>query len=113
MEAYNYAALDDSMDYLYAFFEQDLARCVAENRELIPEGLEYLLAEDSLEDYVWIWLKARGPNSFYQYVMDGGYPEVESRQAYDYRVKEWAIDNPPHVTWFREDGSALPDLPTP
>ncbi|WP_293773113.1 hypothetical protein [uncultured Corynebacterium sp.] len=108
MDAYQYAGEPDAMEYLYDFFDEDLPAVVRANRELIPEGLEDLLAEDSLEDYVWLWLKDRGRNGFLQYIIDGGFSEDDVREAHAFRIKEWAIDNPPHVTWFREDGSAVP-----
>ncbi len=108
MDAYTYAELADAMDYLYDFFDQDLASRVRAERAFIPEGLESALADDSLLDFVWLWIKDPGPNGFVQYLRDGGFDEEEIRTAVAARRQEWAIDNPPHVAWFLADGNPVP-----
>lgn len=103
MDAYAYAGLDDAMDYLYDFLEQDLEDRLRADREFIPAGLEDLLAEDSVADHVWLWLKDSGPNSFLQYLRDGGFAEEECARALRVRLREWAYDSPPHLAWMAED----------
>ena len=104
MDAYTYAELPEAMDYLYDFLEEDLEDRLRAEREFIPEGMEDLLGSSSLTDFVWLWLKDVGPNSFWQYLVDGEFDEGETRQAHRERLKEWAIDSAPHVQWLREDG---------
>lgn len=108
MDAYGYAELPEAMDYLYDFLDEDLEDRLRAERELIPEGLEDLLGSTSLTDYVWLWLKDTGGNSFWQYLLDGGYDEDEAREALGARLKEWAMDSAPHVGWLREDGVEEP-----
>lgn len=110
--AFEYAEADAAMDYLYDFFDVDLTDRVRADRALVPEGMEDLLAAHSLEDYVWLWLKDTGPNSFWQFLLDGAadedYQIEDARWALGMRLKEWAMDSPPHIAWFKEDGSELP-----
>ena len=73
MDAYEYAQLEDGLDYLYDFFEEDLEERVRAGRELLPAGMEDILGDHTLEDYVWLWIKEPGPNGFRQYLRDGGY----------------------------------------
>lgn len=109
MDAYAYAGLDDAMDYLYDFLDQDLEERLRADREFIPAGLEDLLAEDSVADHVWLWLKDAGPNGFLQYLRDGGFAEEECARALRVRLREWAYDSPPHLAWMAEDAAAAAD----
>ena len=70
-------------------------------REYVPEGMEGLLADDSLDDYVWLWIKDSGPNGFRQYLRDGGYPEAEVAQAFLWARTEWGMNTPPHIAWLK------------
>lgn len=97
MNAFDYAQLEDALDYLYDFLDQDLADRVRTEREYVPEGMEGLLADDSLDDYVWLWIKDSGPNGFRQYLRDGGYPEAEVAQAFLWARTEWGMNTPPHI----------------
>ena len=74
----------------------------AREREYVPDGMEGLLADDSLDDYVWLWIKDSGPNGFRQYLRDGGYPEAEVAQAFLWARTEWGMDTPPHVAWLKK-----------
>ena len=78
MDPFDYAQLEDALDYLYDFLDQDLADRVRAEREYVPAGLEGLLADDSLDDYVWLWIKDPGPNGFRQYLRDGAIPRPRS-----------------------------------
>ena len=42
MNALEYAQLEDSMDYLYDFFDEDLEARVRAEREYLPESLQDL-----------------------------------------------------------------------
>ena len=95
MNAFDYAQLEDALDYLYDFLDQDLADRVRAEREFVPAGLEGLLADDSLDDYVWLWIKDSGPNGFRQYLRDGGYPEAEVAQAFLWARAGWGMNTPP------------------
>ena len=44
MEAFEYAHLEDGLDYLYDFFEEDLEERVRAGRELLPAGMEDILS---------------------------------------------------------------------
>ena len=46
MDAFDYAQLEDALDYLYDFLDQDLVDRVRTEREFVPAGLEGLLADD-------------------------------------------------------------------
>ena len=59
MDPFDYAQLEDALDYLYDFLDQDLADRVRAEREFVPAGLEGLLADDSLDDYVWLWIRTQ------------------------------------------------------
>ena len=48
MDPFDYAQLEDALDYLYDFLDQDLADRVRAEREFVPAGLEGLLADLSL-----------------------------------------------------------------
>ena len=96
------------MDYLYDFLDQDLVDRVRTEREYVPDGLEGLLADDSLDDYVWLWIKDPGPNGFRQYLRDGGYSEAEVSQAFLWARTEWGMNTPPHVEWLKADGYEPP-----
>ena len=54
MDAYEYAQLEDGLDYLYDFFDEDLEERVRAGRELLPEGMEDILGDHTLEDLVWL-----------------------------------------------------------
>lgn len=111
-DAYAWAGGEKGLEFLYAFLEQDLEACLEDERALLPQGLEDLLASDSLEDYVWLWLKHPGPRGFKAFIATGAdFRDIEVDRAYATRVQEWAIDNPPHVTWLREDGYEAPANP--
>lgn len=110
MEAFEYAGLDNALDYLYEFFDKDLAQRVAENKEFVPAGLEDVLGDNDLYDYVWLWIKEPGPNGFRQYIRDGGYPEDEVKEAFLLRRDEWGRNTPPHVEWLEEDGFQAPEF---
>lgn len=53
MNAFEYAQLEDSMDYLYDFFDQDLESRVRTEREYLPESLQDLLGDHTVLDYIW------------------------------------------------------------
>ena len=106
----HYAELEDAMDYLYDFLDEDLADRVRAEREFVPAGLESLLADDSLDDYVWLWIKDSGPNGFRQYLRDGGYSEAEVRQTFAWARSEWGMNTPPHIAWLKEDGYEPPRI---
>ena len=112
--AIDFAADEGAMDYLYDFFDQDLADRVRRDREFVPEGLEDLLAEDSLEDFVWLWLKDTGENSFLRFVLDGAadnaFSDADAAEAVRLRLREWSLDSPPHIAWFKEDGAEVPTI---
>ena len=108
MDPQHYAELEDAMDYLYDFLDEDLADRVRAEREFVPAGLESLLADDSLDDYVWLWIKDSGPNGFRQYLRDGGYSEEEVAHAFLLARTEWGMNTPPHVEWLKEDGVTPP-----
>lgn len=112
--AIDFAADEAAMDYLYDFFDQDLADRVRRDREFVPEGLEDLLAEDSLEDFVWLWLKDTGDNSFLRFVLDGAadndFSDADAAEAVRLRLREWSLDSPPHIAWFKEDGAEVPTI---
>ena len=110
MNAFDYAQLEDALDYLYDFLDQDLADRVRTEREYVPEGMEGLLADDSLDDYVWLWIKEPGPNGFRQFLRDGGYGEDEVKEAFLLARTEWGMNTPPHVEWLKEDGFAAPEF---
>lgn len=108
LAAVDYAQLEDGLDYVYAFFEQDLEQRVRAGREFIPAGLEDVLGDDSLEDYLWLWFTDPGPRGFRQYLRDGGYSEREVDSAFHYCRSEWGMNTFPHAAWLREDGFATP-----
>lgn len=110
MDPFDYAQLEDALDYLYDFLDQDLADRVRTEREYVPDGLEGLLADDSLDDYVWLWIKDPGPNGFRQYLRDGGYSEAEVTQAFLWARTEWAMNTLPHVAWLKADGYEPPAI---
>ena len=110
MDPQHYAELEDAMDYLYDFLDADLADRVRAEREFVPAGLESLLADDSLDDYVWLWIKDSGPNGFRQYLRDGGYSEAEVRQPFAWARSEWGMNTPPHIAWLKEDGYEPPRI---
>lgn len=60
MNALEYAQLEDSMDYLYDFFDEDLEARVRAEREYLPESLQDLLGDHSVLDYIWLWIKEPG-----------------------------------------------------
>ncbi|MGX9136743.1 hypothetical protein [Corynebacterium striatum] len=82
MNAFEYAQLEDSMDYLYDFFDQDLESRVRTEREYLPESLQDLLGDHTVLDYIWLWIKEPGPNGFKQYLRDGEYSEAEVEEAF-------------------------------
>ena len=110
MDAFEYAQLEDGLDYLYAFFEEDLEERVRAGRELPPEGMEDILGDHTLEDFVWLWIKEPGPNGFRHYLRDGGYDESEISEAFLLARTEWGMNPPPHVEWLREDGVEVPEF---
>ncbi len=110
MDAYEYAQLEDGLDYLYDFFDADLEERVRAGRELLPEGMEDILGDHTLEDYVWLWIKEPGPNGFRQYLRDGGYGEAEVKEAFLLARTEWGMNTPPHVEWLKEDGFEAPEF---
>jgi len=110
MDPQHYAELEDAMDYLYDFLDEDLADRVRAEREFVPAGLESLLADDSLDDYVWLWIEDSGPNGFRQYLRDGGYSEAEVRQTFVWARSEWGMNTPPHIAWLKEDGYEPPRI---
>src|SRR5699024_6384242 len=79
---YEYAEDDSSMDYLYDFSDQDLKHRLDEERQFIPEGLDDLIGDNSLLDYIWLWIKDAGPRGFRRYLLDGGYEESEVMAAF-------------------------------
>lgn len=113
--AYRWAVRDDSMDFLYDFLDNDLESKLEEEREYIPEGMEDLLAANSLEDYVWLWLEDTGARGFLAYIHSGRdhegkrFSDLEAGEAHGLCLHEWSIDNAPHVSWLIEDGFELPD----
>lgn len=111
MEAFEYAGLEDGMDYLYDFFEQDLPARVAEESEFVPAGLEDVLGDNTLLDYVWLWIKDPGPRGFRSYVAAGGYLPAEVDEALVWRRNEWGFDTPPHIYWLARDGVTDADAP--
>lgn len=108
MDAYDYAHLEDSLDYLFDFFDQDLAQRVREGREYVPEGMEEFLGDHTLEDFVWLWVKEPGANGFRQYLRDGGYTEAEVTQAFLECREEWGMNTLPQIQWLREQGFETP-----
>jgi hypothetical protein len=100
---YEYAELDNSMDYLYEFFDKDLKDRLDIERQYIPEGLEDLIGDNSLLDYVWLWIKDTGPRGFRQYLFDGGYVEPEVTEAFLAKRQEWGMNTPPHLEWLAQD----------
>ena len=110
MDAYEYAQLEDSLDYLYDFFDTDLEERVRAGRELLPEGMEDILGDHTLEDYVWLWIKEPGPHGFRRYLRDGGYDEAEVEEAFLLARAEWGMNTPPHVEWLKEDGVEAPEF---
>lgn len=108
MEAFEYAHLEDGLNYLYDFFEEDLEERVRAGRELLPAGMEDILGDSTLDDYVWLWINEPGPNGFRQYLRDGGYTEAEVGEAFLFARTEWGMNTPPHVEWLKEDGFEAP-----
>ena len=80
MDPFDYAQLEDALDYLYDFLDQDLADRVRAEREYVPAGLEG----------------------------DGGYSEAEVSQAFLWARTEWGMNTPPHVAWLKADGYEPP-----
>ena len=111
MDACEYAQLEDGLDYLYAFFDEDLEERVRAGRELLPEGMEVILGDHTVEDFVWLWIKEPGPRGFRQYLRDGGYDGAEVSEAFLFARTEWGMNTPPHVEWLREDGVEVPEFP--
>lgn len=113
LDAYTWAGREDGLDYLYDFLDHDLDSCLKDEQALLPPGLGDLLASDSLDDYVWLWLKHPGERGFKAYIASGSddFLEIEVDRAFAARIQEWGIDNPPHVTWLREDGYEAPQNP--
>ncbi|MDY3128284.1 MAG: hypothetical protein SOW59_09240 [Corynebacterium sp.] len=103
-EVLAYAEDDASMAYLYDFFTQDLAARVEKEREFIPPGFEDLLGDDSVLDYVWLWIKDPGANGFRQYLRDGEFSEAEVNAAFIAKREEWGMNTPPHLEWLKDDG---------
>ncbi|MGO2426461.1 MAG: hypothetical protein ACTH7R_08935 [Corynebacterium flavescens] len=108
MDAYHYGQLEDSLDYLFDFFDQDLAQRVHASREYVPAGMEEFLGDNSLEDFVWLWVKEPGANGFRQYLRDGGYDEAEVAQAFLECRTEWGMNTLPHIEWLHERSFATP-----
>lgn len=100
---YEYAELDNSMDYLYEFFDKDLKDRLDTERQFIPEGLEDLVGDNSLLDFIWLWIKDTGPRGFRQYLFDGGYEESEVTEAFLAKRQEWGMNTPPHLEWLEQD----------
>ncbi|WP_296133001.1 hypothetical protein ACKFRM_02190 [Corynebacterium sp. YSMAA1_1_D6] len=108
MDAFDYAQQTEGLDYLYDFFEEDLESRVREGREFLPAGMEDILGDHTLEDYVWLWIKEPGTNGFRQYLRDGGYSEEEVAHAFLLARTEWGMNTPPQVEWLKEDGVEPP-----
>ena len=109
---YEYAEDDASMDYLYGFFDKDLKGRLETERQFIPEGLEDLIGDNSLLDYIWLWIKDAGPRGFRQYLFDGGYAESEVIEAFLAKRQEWGMNTPPHLEWLAQDGFDVASLKT-
>lgn len=109
--AYDYAHDPDSLDYLYDFFDEDLADRVRAGREFVPEGLEDVLGDNTLEDYVWLWVKEPGPNGFRQYLRDGGFDDIDIKHAFFDCRTEWSMNTLPQLEWLAEDGYEPPEIP--
>ena len=108
MNAFEYAQLEDSMDYLYDFFDHDLESRVRTEREYLPESLQELLGDHTVLDYIWLWIKEPGPNGFKQYLRDGEYSEAEVEEAFLWTRNEWGHNTPPHIEWLKADGYEPP-----
>src|SRR5690625_7835752 len=99
---YEYAEGDASMDYLYGFFDKDLKDRLETEHQFIPEGLEDLIGDNSLLDYIWLWIKDAGPRGFRKYLFDGGYAESVVIEDFLAMRKVWGLTTQSHLDWLAE-----------